>query len=233
MPYPFCAPGRGWRSPFGLRWVPLASGRTEQVPVAVEAGFTYYLVSFDQLGLMFKHSRAPLIAVAPIMLWAVPTQDKVTAGLAPVSDFRELPVVIAQDLAKRGCKIPQIEGLSERHNVVQGRFARRGQRDWAALCLQGSTSRILVYWNGSARSPAQLAPMDETMTSSKSGYYRILQVVDEKFIRDHFMSGRGGVAPPPTPPSIIDHDGIDDGIYGKGSSVHYFYEGEWMKLAGS
>jgi len=182
---------------------------------------------------MLKRLKLPLIAVAPILLWNAPTQGRVIGRLAPVSDFPELPVDVAQDLTHRGCRIPQVEDVSERHNVVQGQFERHGQHDWAVLCLQGSTSTILVYWNGSAMSPAQLAPRDETIAPSKRGYYRILHVVDGKFIRDHYLSGRGGVPSPPKPPSVIDHDGIDDGIYEKGSGVHYLYNGKWLELAGS
>ena len=99
--------------------------------------------------------------------------------------------------------------------------------------MQGNTSTILVYWGGSAKSPVQLAPRDETITPSKNGYYRILRVVDGKFIRDHYLSGRGGVPSPPQPPRIIDHQGIDGGIYEKGSGDHYFYNGNWLELAGS
>jgi hypothetical protein len=182
---------------------------------------------------MLRNLKSPLIAAAPILLWAAPTQDHVLSRRASVSDFPELPVDVAQDLARRGCEIPQVEGVSERHNVLQGHFARRGQLDWAVLCLRGDTSIILVYWSGLPKSPAQLAPMDETITPSKKGYYRILQTVDGQFIRDRYLSSRGGVPPPPKPPSVIDHDGIDDGIYEKGSRVHYFQNGEWLELAGS
>jgi hypothetical protein len=177
---------------------------------------------------MLKYLRAPLIAMAPILLLAVPTQARVIGRLVPVSDFSEVPAEVAQEVARRGCKIPQVEGVSERHNVVQGQFERRGQRDWAVLCLQGNTSTILVYWNGSVKNAAQLAPRDETITPSKNGYYRILHVVDRKFIRNHYSTGET-----PKPPRVIDHDGIDDGIYGKGSSVHYFYNREWLELGGS
>jgi len=34
-------------------------------------------------------------------------------------------------------------------------------------------------------------------------------------------------------PGILDHEGIDDGIFEKGSSIHYFYDGKWLEFAGS
>jgi hypothetical protein len=104
-----------------------------------------------------------------------------------------------------------------------------GQRDWAALCMQKNSSIIFVYWNEPAKSPTQLAPLDETLTLSKRGYFRILHVAGEKFMRSH----QDAYAPEMDPlPRILDHDGIDDGILEKGSSVHYFDNGKWLTLAG-
>jgi len=106
----------------------------------------------------------------------------VVGRLAPVSDFRNLPASIARDLLNRQCFIPQVTAVSGRHNVIQGQFKKPGQIDWAVLCLRGKTSTILVYWNGSPQGVAQLALMDESITSFKNGYYRILQVAGEKFL---------------------------------------------------
>jgi hypothetical protein len=181
-------------------------------------------------GLVLRHLAAfLLITVAPIVLTGA-QKDRVIGRLAPVSDFPKLPAGIARDLMNRGCRIPQVKGVLEQHNIIQGQFKRQGQRDWAALCLQGNISTILVYWNGSSEGPAQLAPMDETITPSKHGYYRILQVVREKFIRNHYEESAPDLD---ALPGILDHDGIDDGIFEKGPIVHYFDDGKWLKLAGS
>jgi hypothetical protein len=118
--------------------------------------------------------------------------------------------------------------------VLQGEFSKRGQYDWAVLCLEEDgathrqTSTILIYRHGSAGEPERLAPMDETITPSKNAYYRILRVVGKQFIRRHYQPGLSA-----KPPSVIDHDGIDDEMFEKGSSVHYFYGGTWSELAGS
>ena len=170
-----------------------------------------------------------LIAIAIVVLAGAQTNSAI-GKLAPVSNFPELPADIAQDLTNRGCRIPQVKGLSKRHNVIRGEFEKPGQHDWAVLCLQKNTSIIFVYWNGSVKSPAQLAPVDETITSSKNGYYRILQVVGEKFIRSHYDAAASEMDPLPT---VLNHDAIDDGIFEKGSSVHYFLNGKWLNLAGS
>ena len=95
-------------------------------------------------------------------------------------------------------------------------------------------SIIFVYSNESAKSPTQVAPLDETFTSSKRGYFRVLQVAGEKFIPSHHETNAPELDPLP---KALDHDGtqggIDDGIFEKGSSVHYFDNGKWLILAGS
>jgi hypothetical protein len=180
-------------------------------------------------------SASLLIFIASGVL-AGAQKDRVMGRLAPVSDFPELPAGIAQDLTNRGCRIPQVKGVSKRHNIIRGEFEKPGQRDWAVLCVSKNISIIFVYWNGAAKNPAQLAPLDETLTRSKNGYYRILRVVGEKFIRSHYAAYADvdpvitGMAPLP---AVLDHDGIDDGILEKGSSVHYLENGKWLKLAGS
>lgn len=185
---------------------------------------------------MLRRLSASLLLVIASGMLAGAQTDRVIGRLAPVSDFPELPPDIAQDLTNRGCRIPQVKGVSKRHNVIRGEFEKRGQRDWAALCLRKNTSTIFIYWNGSAKNPAQLAPLDEAITRSKNGYYRILQVVGEKFIRIHYDAYAdvdpiiSGMEPLP---AVLDHDGIDDGILEKGSSVHYLDNGKWLKLAGS
>ena len=219
----------------GIWQAALVSGNSELRSNLVS--LTMLFEGNEKLRLFGPYAQKPKVTVdcggADFIVGRAHASDHVLSRRASVSDFPELPVDVAQDLARRGCEIPQVEGVSERHNVLQGHFARRGQLDWAVLCLRGDTSIILVYWSGLPKSPAQLAPMDETITPSKKGYYRILQTVDGQFIRDRYLSSRGGVPPPPKPPSVIDHDGIDDGIYEKGSRVRYFQNGEWLELAGS
>jgi hypothetical protein len=171
-----------------------------------------------------------LVSLPVIMLIA--ESQGVVGRLASPKEFPELPAAIAQDLASRGCRIPQVTDVPERTNVVHGEFQQRGQRDWAVLCLKGSASTILVYWNDSAGNPAELARMDETITPSKEGYYRILQVADEKFIRRHYEA-YGSASGFDRLPETLDHAGIDDGIFLKGSAVYYFYRGKWLRLPGS
>jgi hypothetical protein len=179
---------------------------------------------------MLRRLIASLLIVVTTGVLAGAEANPVSGRLRLVSDFPDLPAGLAKDLTNRGCRIPQVQGVSKRHNVIQGEFRKSGQHDWAVLCLQKNTSIIFVYWNGAARNPAQLAPLDETITPSKIGYYRILRVVGEKFIRRHYDASASEMDPLP---KILDHDAIDDGVFEKGSSVHYLDHGKWLTLAGS
>jgi hypothetical protein len=179
---------------------------------------------------MLKRISASLGIAFLIAAWSPAQTNRVAGRLAPVSEFPELPAAIAQDLESRGCRIPQVAGVPKRNNVIRGHFEKPGQLDWAALCLQGNTSIILVFWNGSAKSPTPLAPLDETIADSKRGYFRILHVADGKFIRSHYDTSAPDLDPLP---KLLSHDGIEDGIFEKGSSVHYFDNGKWLALAGS
>jgi len=106
-----------------------------------------------------------LISVAPLI--GQGQLGLIHGRLRAVTDFPSLPAKIAKDVANRGCKIPQVQGVSGPHNAVRGRFTTAESRDWAVLCLKGNMSVILVYSNGLAKNPAELAPSDETITPSR------------------------------------------------------------------
>jgi hypothetical protein len=98
--------------------------------------------------------------------------------MLPPATFTELPAPILRDLEKRHCLIPQSYEAKSPENVIHGAFLQQGSNDWAVLCSQDGTSTLLVYWNGAAAKPAELAaqvdsdtadPHDET---SLLGYAR-------------------------------------------------------------
>jgi hypothetical protein len=82
--------------------------------------------------------------------------------------FAVLPVSIVRELQRRGCTVPQEDYSKTPNNVTSGQFAHQGQRDWAVLCSIKGASSILVFWNGSATNPAELAP-SEDINSLQSG----------------------------------------------------------------
>jgi len=150
----------------------------------------------------------------------------------PPAAFPELPAGAVSEAQRRGCTVPQTPYTGKPHNVIRGEFARPAQTDWAVLCSAKGTSIILVFWNGSERNPATIAPMEDrnflqTIKSNDPGFSRGVSPVGRDFIVRHYEA-YGGPKPPP-----INHQGINDAFIEKASVVWYFYGGKWLKLTGA
>jgi hypothetical protein len=151
----------------------------------------------------------------------------------PPTAFPELPRNLVSELKRRECSIPQEAFAKKPHNVIKGRFARSGEMDWAVLCSIKGVSTILVFWNGSEKNPAAIAPMEDrhflqgTNNNEEIGYSRGISPVGRDFIMQHY-NAYGGPKPPP-----IDHQGIDDAYIGKASMTWYFRNGKWLRLTGA
>ena len=147
------------------------------------------------------------------------------------SAFTTLAEPIQQDLAQRGCLVPQTFPDSLPHNVVRGQFTSREQVDIAVLCLRDTTSVILVYRAGLADSVVEVAPRThvraELSTTGSFTFSRAIGVADSAFIWSRFEAYGG-----PRPPTL-DHHGINDIFPGKGSVVWYWHRGRWLQLQGS
>ena len=150
--------------------------------------------------------------------------------MLPPATFTELPAPILRDLEKRRCMIPQSYEAKSPENVIHGAFLQQGSNDWAVLCSQDGTSTLLVYWNGAAAKPAELAaqvdsdtadPHDET---SLLGYARGIDPASPDKIDEVLVN---------KPYGPFDHEGIKDAHIEKSSVIHYFKGGTWMTLAGS
>jgi len=168
----------------------------------------------------------------------VNAQDKWQAGgdllvrLKPAV-FSQLPKSVISYLQKRGCTIPQVFGETKPHNVIRGQFAKPNQFDWAVLCSRNRVSSILVFWNGSTKSVAEIARENDevysqTMNDGREvGFDRLIGVVGKDYILEHYRE-YGGRKPPP-----IKHQGINDAFVEKASTVRYFYRGRWLELQGA
>lgn len=148
------------------------------------------------------------------------------------NEFSNLPKTVGNDLEKRGCTIPQSYNENEKHNVIQGEFKRKGQKDWAVLCSQEKVSSILIYWNGSIENVSRIASEDDKtylqgIGNGKIGFSRAIGVSDAKYIYDHYKA-YGGLKPPE-----ITHNGIIDAFVEKASTVFYLHRGKWLNLQGA
>jgi hypothetical protein len=151
--------------------------------------------------------------------------------LSPAA-IRRLPANLVKELQRRGCTIPQETHTKQSNNVVKGQFAKPGQTDWAVLCSVNGVSTIVVFWNGSEKNPALIAPMEDRIyiqgfKKSASSYSRGIRPVGRDFITIHHDAYGRRALPP------INHQGIADTFTEKGSVVWYSYQGQWLKLSGS
>jgi hypothetical protein len=153
--------------------------------------------------------------------------------LAP-SAFPGLPPSIVADLESRGCTVPQTYISPEPNNVIRGQFYRPGQHDWAVLCSKSGSSTILVYPTGSPSDVEALAdPVPDAhrildIGNGRIGFNRSIGTIGGPQIIWGYETYREGPKPPP-----IDHNGINDAIAEKTSTVLYWYAGEWLRLAGA
>lgn len=157
--------------------------------------------------------------------------ERETRRLRP-STFPDLPIELIKQLEKRGCTVPQVFDTPEPHNVIRGQFARKGQTDWAVLCLKNGKSSILIFWGKPARCPSELAVSEDrvflqSIGNGRIGYSRRIDVASKNDILENYKQYRGSLPP------ILDHQGIDDRFVGKASDVHYCYQGKWLKLSGA
>jgi uncharacterized protein YegP (UPF0339 family) len=67
----------------------------------------------------------------------------------------------------------------------------------------------------------------DTESECKKDIDRVIGAVASDYILEHNRAYRR-----PKPPTI-DHEGIEDAYTGKGSEVHYYYRGKWLKLMGA
>lgn len=160
--------------------------------------------------------------------------DLQTRRLPPTA-FPELPGEIVRELVSRGCTIPQTFASSSPENIIRGEFAKPEQQDWAVLCSVNRVSSILIFWGGSTHDVAEVytAPDKSELQGiggGRIGYSRAISTVGKEYIESHYAAYRDGGAPEPPP---IDHEGINDAFIEKASTVHYFYQGKWLELAGA
>jgi hypothetical protein len=155
-----------------------------------------------------------------------------TALRLPPDSFPELPLVVRDDLRKRGCTIPQSPDTQERHNVISGQFIRSGQSDWAALCSVALVSRVIVYRGGTTAVIDTLGASPDLdsfqgIGENRIGFSRRIGVATRDYIQEMADAFQG-----PRPPQL-DHDGIEGAFIGKASGIMYFSKSKWIALQGA
>jgi hypothetical protein len=155
----------------------------------------------------------------------------------PPSAFKTLPPEVRADLERRQCTIPQPDQELDEpppYNVITGRFTSARSSDIAVLCSKDGASAILVYRGRSTADVAELASSKDSGWLQTGGpkkrieFSRAIGVATPARIRQSHRNWGG-----PTPPSPLDHDGIDDVFVNKASIIRYWFGGRWLELSGS
>jgi hypothetical protein len=152
------------------------------------------------------------------------------------SDIAALPKDFVEKLNARGCTIPQFdynqnaetnaaEAAAQPTNVIEGEFAKKGQKDWAVLCSNGKTSTIVIYWSKATACPASLARLDDahylkawSKKDKTLHYSRSIRPLGEAELGER--AGMSALRP-------LQHQGIDDRFVGKSSAFFYCDAGKW------
>jgi hypothetical protein len=145
-----------------------------------------------------------------------------------------MPKEFVEKLNGKGCTVPQFDSTDNPatgadgvpavpNNVIFGEFARKGQEDWAALCSNGKTSTIVIFWGRPTSCPASLARLDDAHylkpgRDKKLHYSRSIRPLGEGDLDDR--AGLAGLRP-------LKHEGIDDRFVGKSSAFFYCDAGKW------
>jgi hypothetical protein len=181
--------------------------------------------------------------ISPAIRYQEPAgrMDYPTKLMSPAA-FPSLPKNVARSLQARRCKIPQIihpypghNWNPGRHNVLRGRFTKPGQYDWAVLCLRNGTSSILVFRRGSTTSVAEIEKQPVALwgyfMNGVGNYARVIYRANRRTILQYHKAYNQPGIDLPLPP--INHDGINDRIMEKASTIYYYHRGKWLGLHGA
>lgn len=139
------------------------------------------------------------------------------------SDFRTLPVAVADYLNEKKCAVPQNMLVKEPHNVLEGEFFERGRKDWAVLCSREGVSTIMVFPAGKTDVVSELGKSSDSAfigaagKKGNVGYLRQIKIVK--------MTSVENSASPQ-----FNQQGIEDAFFEKTANIFYFFGQRWVRL---
>lgn len=136
-----------------------------------------------------------------------------------------LPPVIRADIIARNCLVPW-RGTDSTFSAIRGGFRGPGHLDWAVLCVQGDSARILVY----------LANEGDPSDSLPAGKAHSLQVATPEYIIEHLQSYSEDttlVSKTDSLKQAILHEGIEETDNRCCSVIHYWEGGKWLQYPGA
>jgi hypothetical protein len=166
-----------------------------------------------------------LIATPTIGVGQSSKNEKVSL---PPTAFPELPVNLVKELQRRECLIPQGAAPNQR-NVIKGEFLRRGQADWAVVCSSKGTQTLLVFANGSEKTPFELFKGVESNTTD---YETLIRAAAPQHITEIFNEWKSRNPRDLFRLPAMDHQGIERGS--DSLSVFVYFDGKrWLTMPGN
>jgi hypothetical protein len=156
--------------------------------------------------------------------------------LAP-SEFPGVPPAIVAALEERGCRVPQPYTVGGPHNLIRGRFRNAEQQDWAILCSRDRHSSLLILWGASPDDVTDFGSGPDVNClqdygDELPGYNCLIATSSEDMILHNLrVYAEQGVETARNAPPIT-HDGIEDAVVEKGSTIRYLHGGRWYAFPG-
>jgi hypothetical protein len=150
-----------------------------------------------------------------------------TVRKLPPASFPALPAALRQELERRQCMIPQTYQAKAPENIIAGEFSEKGVKGWAVLCSREGSSTLLVFGSDPIAAPFELATRKDAETTVPQvvvaglGFAWGIDTAHPKRIRSFELNK-----------DHYDHDGVEDAILTRGSSIHYCLQGKWTNLQG-
>ncbi len=113
-------------------------------------------------------------------------------------------------------------------NVIQGEFAAKRQRDWAALCSNGTLTDVQVVWGGPTRCEDRLASRQDSdsialAAPTVANYTRRIDAIPPVRVENFLLRFRTRLSESPS------HDAIEETIGGT-NYAHYCASGHWQSI---
>lgn len=147
--------------------------------------------------------------------------------------FPEAPPELRKALDELGCRIPQTadpeapptDEYFSQDNLVSGHFKSTAELHWAVFCSRNGETALLLF-DSQGRLEDQL---EDPRGDGEGGYLDYIDVADREHILEDHESFGGGDTPEP-PPILL--EGVESGVAGKGSSIYYWHDCQWLQLQG-
>jgi hypothetical protein len=156
-------------------------------------------------------------------------QESYRIRLLPVSSFPQMPDLVASQLERMHCMIPQSFEAQQPENVIEGAFRAPDSTDWAALCSVDGTTTLYVFFAGHYNHPESLRSQADTLwlgAEPGSTVYgsawgiAVRRAADLRALRALHRAAE------------FDHDGIEDAHLERSATVHYWQAGQFLALSG-